>query len=100
MAYASFRLSGVGPAFFTKWFWASTLDAELSLTPLILDARVWRSLGSLGWDSRTAAGSRHWRNRYVAYLEAMHRWAALVEVSPEELEWALFTSAGKSEPSS
>jgi hypothetical protein len=94
-AYASFELSGVGPAFFTKWFWASTLGAELALVPLILDARVWRSLGSLGWDSRVAAGSRHWGDRYVAYLEAMRRWSNEIEVSAEELEWLLFTRAGR-----
>lgn len=96
-AYTTFRMNGVGPAFFTKWFWASTLGAELMLTPLILDDRVWRSLGSLGWDSRVAAGSRRWGDRYVAYLRALHQWATLIGVSPEELEWALFTTAGRSE---
>lgn len=83
-AYISFRLSGVGPAFYTKWFWASMLGTELRLAPLILDARVWRSLAALRWDSRAAAGSRHWGDRYVAYLEAMHRWAACCRLVPED----------------
>lgn len=96
-AYTSFVVRGVGPAFFTKWFWASTLGADLALMPLILDARVWRSLGSLRWDSRVEARSRDWGDRYVAYLEAMHRWSSELDASAEELEWVLFTRAGRIE---
>lgn len=97
-AYKRFRSEGVGSAFFTKWFWAVGLGKNLHPTPLILDARVWASLGILGWNSREAAGSRRWALRYVAYLEAMDRWAAsgLPGVTtPEQLEQRLFHWRGE-----
>lgn len=95
-AYAKFRSSGVGPAFYTKWFWAAGLERELGPMPLILDARVWSSLGALGWDSRTSAGSRRWKDRYPAYLTAMEGWANdLPGVNDaEHLEQMLFQWAG------
>lgn len=96
-AYASFRCRGIGPAFYTKWFWAAGLSCLLKPTPLILDARVWASLGALGWDSRESAGSRRWKDRYPAYLKSMERWAESelpgVE-SAEHLEQMLFQWAG------
>jgi len=96
-AYVSFHCDGVGPAFFTKWFWAVGLGQNLEPTPLILDARVWASLGALGWDSREAAGSRRWRQRYVAYLDAMQKWSGSdlpgIETA-EQLEQVLFQWAG------
>jgi hypothetical protein len=96
-AYSSFLSRGIGPAFFTKWFWVAGLDRGLDPTPLILDARVWASLGALGWDSREAAGSRRWPQRYVAYLQSMERWANAdlpgIDTS-EQLEQVLFTLAG------
>jgi len=95
-AYVSFRSTGVGPAFYTKWFWAVGLDRNLNPTPLILDARVWASLGALGWDSRESAGSRRWKHRYPAYLTAMEGWASnLPDVKgAEHLEQMLFQWAG------
>lgn len=96
-AYVTFRSRGIGPAFYTKWFWAAGLDRDLSPTPLILDARVWASLGALGWDSRESAGSRRWKDRYPAYLAAMERWAGseLPGVrNAEHLEQMLFRWAG------
>lgn len=97
-AYSSFRSRGVGPAFFTKWFWAAGLDRDLDPAPLILDARVWAALGTLGWDSREAAGSNRWAMRYVAYLKAMGRWVAagLPGVdNAEQLEQVMFSWAGR-----
>lgn len=95
-AYASFR-SRVGPAFFTKWFWAAGLDRDLHPTALILDSRVWASLRALQWNSREAAGINRWAKRYVAYLKARGRWTAAslpgVETA-EQLEQAMFSRAG------
>jgi hypothetical protein len=96
-AYARFRTDGVGPSFFTKWFWVSGIDRGLSPTPLILDDRVWASLAALGWDSRVAAASRRRNDRYEAYLESMERWAAakLPGISTaEQLEQVLFAWSG------
>ena len=96
-AYAAFRSRGVGPAFFTKWLWAAGLDRDLEVTPLILDARVWASLRALGWDSREAAGSKRWAQRYLAYLRAMARWSDELSpavTTPEQLEQVLFKWAG------
>lgn len=96
-AYVRFRSRGVGPAFFTKWFWASGIGHSLA-PPLILDARVWASLGALGWDSRQAAGSTKWSDRYAAYLDCMERWASSslpgIETA-EDLEQVLFRWAGR-----
>lgn len=96
-AYVSFRSKGIGPAFYTKWFWAVGLGRDLSPTPLILDARVWASLGALGWDSRKSAGSRRWKDRYPAYLAAMEGWASnLADVNDaEHLEQTLFQWADR-----
>lgn len=95
-AYASFRSRGVGPAYFTKWFWAVGLDRNVEPPGLILDTRVWASLETLGWDSRAAAGTMRRAERYVAYLEAMGRWAAALPglASAEQLEQALFSWVG------
>ncbi len=96
-AYVSFRSKGIGPAFYTKWFWAAGLAQDLSPTPLILDARVWASLGALGWDSRQSAGIRRWRDRYLAYLNSMEGWTGsdLPGVNDaEHLEQMLFQWAG------
>lgn len=91
-AYGRFRLAGVGPAFYTKWFWAVGLPFKPTPRPLILDSRVWASLGFLGWDSRTAAGTTRWGPRYRAYLEACERWAGLSDQvdDPEQVEQVLF----------
>lgn len=97
-AYTSFRSRGVGPAFFTKWFWAVGLDRQLDPTPLILDARVWASLKALGWDSRRAAGSARRAKRYTAYLESMERWTAAClpgVATPDQLEQVIFLWAGE-----
>jgi len=95
-AYVRFRSSGVGPAFYTKWFWAAGLERELSPMPLILDARVWSSLGALEWDSRESAGSKRWKDRYPAYLTAMEGWARDLQGvnDAEHLEQMLFQWAG------
>lgn len=100
-AYAAWRLPGLGPAFFTKWLWSSTLRCPPDERGLILDARVWATLnGPLGWSSVVATGgSRRRPERYVAYVTAARRWASELttdeaDVSAEDVEWALFHANG------
>jgi hypothetical protein len=85
------KLRQVGPSFHTKWLWVIGSSAESRLRPLILDKLVWTALGTLGWDSRSAAGgNRRWSARYVAYLEACAEWASDVGCTPEDIEYSLF----------
>ena len=89
------RVPGVGPAFFTKWLWlmgASLERPKGTPQPLILDSRVWAALADLGWNSQKAAdGSRHWGNRYEAYLLACAIWAKQHKKKPEDIEFSLFS---------
>lgn len=100
-AYARMRLAGVGPAFFTKWFAFAGVSSQRVLHPLILDARVRRTLTStLGVDMRQLGGRRmSAAARYVAYVELVEGWAASLRadgmlVSAEEIEFALFAHNG------
>lgn len=95
-AYNAWTLPGLQAAFFTKWLWAAT-----SLRPntccLVLDKRVWNSLGALGWNSLEAAGGqRDWGVRYAAYVDSMHECADKVGqgVTAEDLEYTLFRING------
>jgi len=96
-AYRTFRVGGVGPPFFTKWFWSASLAHALHPAPLILDSRVWASLEAVCWNSITAAGTRRRADRYLAYLHAMDRWSRMMPElgSPEALESVLFQWAGR-----
>ena len=99
-AYRAWSLPGLRAPFFTKWLWAASERGEPEVRPLILDARVWISLGDLGWSSLEAAGgSRRWPDRYAAYVESCHDWAAQLsdtgrDVSAEDIEYALFRANG------
>ncbi len=88
------QLPGVGPAFFTKLLWVVGTATGIGPVPLTLDARVWQSLGTLGWSSLEAAGGdRSWSARYVAYLLACEAWASAADHTPEDIEFTLFSSA-------
>jgi|GEM_PF-1628972 hypothetical protein len=97
-AYARFKVNGIGPSFFTKWFWAAGLGSRLEVKPLVLDERVWASLSALGWNSVVAAGgSRLRKRRYRAYLDTCALWAAdkpKLFGGPEDVENVLFQWAG------
>lgn len=86
------RVPGIGPAFFTKWLWVVGSAIGCQPQPLIQDSLVWKALGGLGWDSREAASSQSWGERYVAYLHACEKWAADAtgEHTPEDIEYSLF----------
>ena len=42
------RLTGIGPAFHTKWMWLMGRVTRTLPTPLILDARLWAGLRQVG----------------------------------------------------
>lgn len=101
-AYRRWNLPGLRDAFFTKWFWAAAGRRDVELRALVLDGRVWRSLGAIGWDSIDASGSRRRAHRYLAYVECVHRWAEDLsstsrQVSAEDVEYVLFRANGDPE---
>jgi hypothetical protein len=55
---------------------------------------VWASLEALQWNGLQAAGSRLRHLRYVAYGDAVHRWAEILQTEPEALEFILFDRRG------
>lgn len=103
-AYQAWRRSGVtglGEAFFTKWFWAASSIGGRTFTAehprcLVLDTRVWNTLGHPDhrWSSVEAAGTRLRPQRYAAYTRECARWAVELGVSAEQVEWALFAANG------
>lgn len=101
-AYRTMALPGIGPAFFTKWFAFAGHVANNPRNPLILDARVRRTLTqtlSIGADE--LGGSRvSPATRYVAYIELLHQWADQLRaqgsnVNAEKIEYALFAHNGR-----
>ncbi|MBJ7385778.1 MAG: hypothetical protein JHC55_14955 [Mycolicibacterium sp.] len=97
-AHRRFSLSGVGEPFFTKWFAFAGVVPDRDWQPLILDSRVRATLNKTldVWLNKLSDVRRD-PERYVAYLTALHRWPEQLPmpVTPERLEWILFTHAGK-----
>lgn len=102
-AYRHFKVSGVGPSFFTKWFRFAGHVPSRAWQPLILDDRVFRSLNSLeviGISTQALAGGTRLRSaRYVAYVEHLHEVAEELSKQGEpitagRLEWLLFLQNG------
>ena len=96
-AYRTWQLPGLREPFFTKWLWAASTAGPPENRCLVLDQRVWASLNNaLGWTSWIAAGSRSRADRYAAYVQRCHAWAAELgdRVSPEDIECALFRANG------
>lgn len=97
-------LAGVGPAYFTKWFAFGGYSAGMEQNPLILDARVWRSLNhTLGIHRNDLAHRASLARRYVAYVELLHRWADELtgdglSVDAERIEFVLFNHNGRELP--
>lgn len=80
------RLQGLGPAFGTKFLYFIQ-PADTSPRALILDETVASWLEEQGirlnpnvWSVRT----------YARYLELLHRWAELLAVTPEDVEYVIF----------
>lgn len=88
-AYSAFALPWCNRAFFTKFFYVIGLGANSSPLPLILDARVLRSLSALGQEvSETAEG-------YVRWVSLMNAWAEALDCRPDAVEMFLFEKAGQ-----
>lgn len=95
-AYDAFSVHGVGPSFFTKWLWASTLAAEPARRPLILDQRVLATLALLSGSTRQSSPGGA---AYEDYVDLTHAMATLLAphfpgIDAEKIEWLLF-SRGK-----
>jgi hypothetical protein len=103
-AYRGMRLPGIGPAFFTKWFAFAGSGGNNKYRPLILDARVWRTLtttlkitpSDLGYRVSPAL-------RYLAYVKLLHQWAdglcqEGITIDAEQLEFVLFAHNGDALP--
>lgn len=96
--HRQFVLPGIGEAFFTKWFAFAGYVPARRWQPLILDTRVRRTLNNTlnAWLNQLTNARRD-PERYVAYLTAMHQWAAELPqpVSATQLEWIMFTHNGR-----
>jgi hypothetical protein len=93
-----FSLPGVGEAFFTKWFAFAGFVPNRDWQPVILDRRVRATLHrTLDVWLNQLTNRRSDPARYVAYLIAMHRWAAELPqpITATQLEWIMFTHNGR-----
>jgi len=99
-AYTRWRVNGIQRSYFTKWFAFAGRQEGRAWQPLILDDRVLATLSeTLGITTRDLAGSRRWAQRYVAYVEALHAWAAddYHGSTADRLEWIMFCHNGSSD---
>ncbi|WP_100517210.1 hypothetical protein [Mycobacteroides abscessus] len=96
--HRQFVLPGIGEAFFTKWFAFAGYVPGRQWQPLILDSRVRRTLHNTldTWLNQLTDVHRN-PERYIAYLTAMHRWAAELPqpITATQLEWIMFTHNGR-----
>ncbi|MBN7379723.1 hypothetical protein [Mycobacteroides abscessus] len=97
-AHRQFVLPGIGEAFFTKWFAFAGYVPAREWQPLILDSRVRRTLHDTldTWLNQLTDVHRD-PERYIAYLTAMHQWAAELPqpITATQLEWIMFTHNGR-----
>ncbi|WP_016896011.1 hypothetical protein [Mycobacteroides abscessus] len=96
--HRQFVLPGIGEAFFTKWFAFAGYVTGRQWQPLILDSRVRRTLHHTldTWLNQLTDVHRD-PERYIAYLTAMHQWAAKLPqpITATQLEWIMFTHNGR-----
>ncbi|MFV8241883.1 hypothetical protein [Mycolicibacterium peregrinum] len=96
-AHQGFYLPGVREAFFTKWFAFAGFVREREWQPLILDSRVRATLHkTLNVWLNHMSDSHNDPARYIAYLDAIHRWAAKLPqpMTSTRLEWIMFRHNG------
>lgn len=96
-AHRSFYLPGVGEAFFTKWFAFAGFVRGRDWQPLILDSRVRATLhDTLDVWLNQLTDSHNDPARYIAYLDAIRRWAAKLPqpMTSTRLEWIMFRHNG------
>lgn len=86
---------GISESFFTKWFAFAGVRPGRSWQPLILDARVRRTLSRppLEVSLKTVAGTTSLWVVYRAYVEMVHEWAGS-SVAAQRLEWIRFEQNG------
>jgi len=103
-AWIDSGVRGIRESFFTKWFFVCGLDSRsFGLQPLVLDARVWKSLRAIGWSSERQTGEKYRKapaKAYGAYLEAMRYWADQLssdssQITPLQLEQFFFRQNGR-----
>ncbi|RIU26217.1 hypothetical protein [Mycobacteroides abscessus] len=96
--HRQFVLPGIGEAFFTKWFAFAGYVPGRQWQPLILDSRVRRTLHDTldTWLNQLTDIHRD-PERYIAYLTAMHQWAAELPqpITATQLEWIMFAHNGR-----
>jgi len=87
---------GISESFFTKWFAFAGVRPGREWQPLILDARVRRTLSRPPLDaSLTAlAGTTSLWVVYRTYVEMVHEWGGSPEAA-QRLEWILFERNGR-----
>lgn len=103
-AYNRSHLPYCGPAFFTKFFYFIGLGTKTNPLPLILDARVAKSLEMLGkeegWDlsifsqmNKNKDYIRRYPEGYRRYVESMDKWARELACRADAIEYFLFRLA-------
>lgn len=105
-AWSGFLISGIGPAFFTKWFWACTLGPSSGdRAAVILDARVRQTLWRLQADPSDSKVVPRGPKGYAAFVDAVSDVAAALRrgeftsIDAEKVEWLLFARPGPGESS-
>ncbi|HEY0696460.1 MAG TPA: hypothetical protein VGD43_01465 [Micromonospora sp.] len=99
-AYRTFKLPGVGRAFFTRWFAVAGRAPGRSWQPLILDDKIFRSLNTtlkvstLDWVS-----TRDRAMRYAGYVDRLHLWSDQlrdtgVDCPADRIAWILHRHNG------
>lgn len=105
------EVSGLGPAFYTKFLYFNSDQDSERICP-ILDARVAKALydPTIGWDihpssrkkaSRTAFSANWYTDTYVDYCDLLHSWAKTASadigrlVVADEIEFGLFDGPPK-----
>ncbi len=101
-AYQDFAVAWCGPAFFTKLLYAVGLGCGADPLPLVLDARVARSLqvladdGSLRFADFVSLGAGDtvaWDPAgWVRFVEAGNQWASVLGCHHDAIEMLLFDS--------
>ena len=94
-AYEKLETKGpkfLGPAFASKYLYFAYVGRE-TLTPLILDSLV--SEGLQRWGGVNFSSTSVSAKTYIDYLQYMSNSAAKLEVSPEDLEFLVFSETAK-----
>jgi hypothetical protein len=81
-AHERFLVRGIGPSFFTKWFWSVGLARALTPPPLIFDQRVRACLDRLTSREWHTTGE-HAARDYTDYTDLLQYWATALSQDHE-----------------